>query len=64
MIRHLVHGTQVFEVMADSVLALRAVQLVFRDGDRVVCTGLEEGTRILDNPFPEAHEGMRVVPKQ
>jgi len=27
-----------------------------------VCTGLEEGTRILDNPFPEAHAGMRVVP--
>ncbi len=60
--RHLVHGAQVFVVQADSVLALRPVQLVFRDGDRVVCTGLEEGTRILDNPFPEAHEGMRVVP--
>jgi len=60
--RHLVHGAQVFVVRADSVLTLLPVQLVFRDGDRVVCTGLEEGTRILDNPFPEAHEGMRVVP--
>lgn len=61
--RHLVHGTQVFVVTSDSLLSLVPVRLVFRDGDRVVCTGLQAGLRILDNPFPEAHEGMRVLPK-
>lgn len=60
--RHLVFGSQVFVVGNDSLLSLLPVQLVFRDGDRVVCTGLAAGTRILDNPFPEAHAGMRVVP--
>lgn len=59
--RHLVHGSQVFVVGEDSLLSLVPVQLVFRDGDRVVCTGLTEGTKVLDNPFPEAHEGMRVM---
>ncbi|MCF8256998.1 MAG: HlyD family efflux transporter periplasmic adaptor subunit [Flavobacteriales bacterium] len=62
--RHLVHGSQVFVVSKDSMLSLHPVEMVFRDGDHVVCTGLSEGTRILDNPFPDAHEGMRVVPKR
>lgn len=60
--RHLVHGANVFVIGADSLLTLLPVQPVFRDGDRVVCTGLTDGLHILDNPFPEAHEGMRVIP--
>jgi membrane fusion protein, multidrug efflux system len=59
--RHLVHGDHVLTIGADTVLSLMPVNIIFRDGDRVVCTGLEDGTRVLDNPFPEAHEGMKVA---
>jgi len=58
--RHLVHGDHVLAIGTDTVLSMLPVNIILRDGDRVVCTGLADGTLVLDNPFPEAHEGMRV----
>ena len=59
--RHLVHGDHVLAIGTDTVLSMLPVNIILRDGDRVVCTGLADGTLVLDNPFPEAHEGMKVA---
>jgi len=50
---------QVFCVNAGE-LQLRKVNVVFRNEDDIIFSGLPDGTQILARPVPNAHQGMRV----
>ena len=55
----LVNRDMVYAVR-DSVLMLKRIAVADEDGDRVMVRGLEDGTRILGEPWAEAKEGVRL----
>lgn len=56
----LVDGNKVYEVLTDSTLALRPVNVVHKSREDVIVQGVENGVMILSKAIPGAYPGMKV----
>lgn len=62
--RLLIDQKAVFEVVQDSILNLREVQVIKITRDAAIIRGLEDGTIIIRETLPNAFDGMKVRVKE
>ena len=58
--RNLIVGNGHIYVVQDSVLALRKVEVVAFENDKLIIRGLEDGTQILGEPVEGAFDGKKI----